>query len=42
MKNWLYLRIDDELKNKLMIQAKKEHTTMSALVIRLLVKYLEK
>lgn len=42
MKNWLYLRIDDELKNKLMIKAKEEHTTMSAIVIKLLLKYLEK
>ena len=42
MNNYLQLRIDDNLKNKLMEQAKKEHTTMSALVIRLLVKYLGK
>ena len=42
MKNWLYLRIDDELKNKLMAKAKEEHTTMSAIVIKLLLKYLEK
>lgn len=42
MKNYLQLRIDDDLKNKLSIQAKKEHTTMSSLVIRLLVSYLEK
>ena len=42
MNNHLQLRINDNLKSKLMEQAKKEHTTMSALVIRLLVKYLEK
>ena len=42
MNNYLQLRIDDNLKYKLMEQAKKEQTTMSALVIRLLVKYLEK
>lgn len=35
------IRIDKDLKLKLEKQAKKEHTTMSTIIKRLLVQYLE-
>ena len=38
----LHIKVNKELKDKLQVQAKKEYTTMSGLVKRILKEYLER
>lgn len=42
MKEYLYIRINKQMKEKLQEQAKKEYTTMSGLTKRILKEYLER